>query len=172
MTGIDINTAGLKPLDASKLNAVHVSEAPQELFDRIMDMKETMLEHRCTQRPDVSQHPAYQPYATVTVNGKVVAEIDNNGFVKTSNAVGRELGYLPETSMSGPNLAQSRADYIAHRLGGQVEKAETALRQAEFAALPKVKPIIDQASLKNDPLYKELEALRAQRALYLAQEVG
>lgn len=121
--------------------------------------------------------PATQPYATVTVGGKVVATIDNQGVVSTeSEGLGKQLADLLLNDVNGSNgpvLARARADQIAKLLGGQVGKNETALTQSQFLALPSVvepKRIVDYDALRRDPQYLQLESLKEKRAEYLRQQ--
>ena len=110
--GIPINQPGVKPLDMSKLKMFNIAEASEEVYQRYIENSEKVLEARYSQAPDTSNSPAYKPYATVQVNGKTVAEIDNHGFVETSNALSSKLnGKLGEIDQqigtNGPVLAQA-----------------------------------------------------------------
>jgi hypothetical protein len=180
MTSIDgrLNLSGLRPLDMSKLKPIKISEAPEELYQRLISAQESFLESRYSQAPDTSGNPAYQPYAVVKVNGKVVAEIDNHGFTETSNALG---GIIREALADadrragvkqGPRLAQARAEKIAELLGGKVEKAATALTQSRFETIPQPRATVDRAAMEKDPLYERLQQTKAARTLFLAQQLA
>lgn len=121
--------------------------------------------------------PATQPYATVTVAGKVVATIDNQGVVSTENdGVGRWLSQVLVNDVNGSNgpvLSHARADQIAKLLGGRVVTSDTALTQSQFHALPSIlepKGIADYEALRRDPLYNQLDALKDKRTEYLKQQ--
>lgn len=125
-----------------------------------------------------SSIPQTEAYATVNVGGKVVATIDNQGVVGSSDAVAARLeGKLPDSlnGTNGPNLAHARAEIIAKLLGGRVEKASTALTQSQFNALPspaEPEGKIDYEAMKKDPWYMQLENLKQKRAEFLAQQTS
>lgn len=172
-TRLSINDANVKALDVTALNKFKLSEAPEDLYNRVLEAQKSFLEHRYTEHPDLSDNPAYQNYATIEVNGKVVAEIDNHGFTKTSNALGNKLGDLfsdGENGLSGPKLAQYRAEKIAELLGGDIVKSSTALTQTQFNAVPEPERIIDYEAMSHDPMYTQLEKLEEARTMFLAQQ--
>lgn len=75
-------------------------------------------------------------YATVSVNGTVVATLYNNGTARLTNEAAAQVGSLPsmgegETAV-GPELAQKRAQEIAKALGGTISTASTAQSQGEW----------------------------------------
>jgi len=76
-------------------------------------------------------------YATVKVNGQVVATLYNSGCAETSNATYGDVRNLPSMgegeTLTGPELAQKRAEEIARKMGGTVEKAATALKPGQWA---------------------------------------
>lgn len=102
----------------------------------------------------VPSGPADEVYAEVKVGGKVVATLYNSGAAVTSNALGSKLRQLPSmgegATLTGPALAQLRAEEIAKALGGMVAKAETALTQPEWRALPPVTWTIDYEAMARD----------------------
>ena len=56
-----------------------------------------------------------------------------------TNAAAAKVGDLPDSGPSGgPNLAQSRAEYIAKALGGTIEKASTAITQSQWTPRPTI----------------------------------
>ena len=73
-----IDLASVRPVTAT-LKAVPLAEAPEDLFQQIMEAKKEMLENDYRQPPAISKNPTYSKYASIVVNGKVVAEIDNHG---------------------------------------------------------------------------------------------
>lgn len=131
--------------------------------------------------PDPSRYPALQTYASVVVNGQIVATIDNQGVYKTSPDVASKLSHLLPNDFAGgngPDLAQARADIMARALGGKVVKADTALSQGQFLSLPEYRQewAVDHAAMLNDPAYQEiqqaqtrLDNLQRERAEYLAR---
>ena len=171
--GIPIDRPGVTRLDPSQLKTFKLHEAPEDLFQSMIRAQEKMLEWRHTTHPDTSQHPAYKEYATVEVGGKVVARIDNHGFVRTSNALGARLsGQLPGDmdGQTGPLLAQVRAEHIAALLGGKVRKSSDALTQGQFMALAGPRFVLDHEAMKEDPLYLALQNTKEARVLFLAQQ--
>jgi hypothetical protein len=69
----------------------------------------------------------------VKVDGKVVATLYNGGSATMTNDAGAKVGNLQDPpGLSGPNLAQWRADNYAKLLGGTVEKAPTAITQSQW----------------------------------------
>jgi hypothetical protein len=167
--------SSIRVLDGIKLTPVKISEADEQTYQRLIGVQQAMLEHRYGQAPDLSNNPAYKPYATVRVGGKIMAEIDNNGFVTSSNAIGariRDALAAAGEAGEGPNLAQARAELIAELLGGAVEKASTALTQAQFRTIPKPSVTIDYEAMRQDPLYEQLRRTRQARTLFLAQQMA
>lgn len=173
--GIALNDPNLRALDMSKLKAISAFEMPEEIYQRFVGAQESFLEGRHSQPADTSQNPTYKEYATVRVNGKVVAEIDNHGWVKTSNAVGGNIHQLfsEETNgLSGPGLAQERAEKIAALLGGAVERSSTAMSQAQFNSTPQPQSTVDYQALRDDPAYQQLQKTKQARTLFLAQQMA
>jgi len=63
----------------------------------------------------------------------VVATLYNGGSSVMTNAAAAKVGKLEDPpGLSGPDLAQWRADSYAERLGGTVEKAPTAITQSQW----------------------------------------
>lgn len=172
--GLSLEGSGVKALDMSKLKRHHVSELPEEQYERFMEAQESFLEHRYSQMPDTSSNPTYKEYASVQVNGEVVATIDNHGWVASSNAVGAMLrDGLPDSANwinSGPALAQARAVYIADLMGGEVGTAPTAMTQNAFNGTPQPKVIVDVQAMMQDPMYDSLQKLQQQRMAYLSSQ--
>jgi hypothetical protein len=171
-TGYPVSQAHVKPLDMSKLKPVQLTgEALQSHLARM----EKLLEARYQQLPDLSGHPAYQDYATVEVNGQVVATIDNHGFTTTSNSVGARIGRLlpgDVNGQTGPVLAQARADIIAKALGGKVVKSASALTQAQFNGLPQPTATVDVEAMRADPLFAALEKSKQAASAFAAQQIA
>jgi hypothetical protein len=167
-----ISLADARPVDMSGAKPVRAWEQSNEFFASFVRAQEAILESRHSARPDTSNDPAYAPYATVQVGGRVVAEVDNHGWVTTSNATAAGIGQLPDSAggaISGPALARVRAEYIADRLGGSVVTAPTAMTQAEFTRLPEPGVKLDTAAMLADPLYRNLQVLKEARTQFLQQ---
>lgn len=174
-TGISINDSNVRMIDPKSLKKVNLTEASNEIFQRLYDGQQKYLQSRYTSIADTSNHPAYQDYATVRVNGKVVARLDNNGFAETSNALGSKLmGELPGSvnGKSGPMLAQARAEKIAELVGGKVERSSTTLTQGQYDALAKPESTLDMAAMKADPMYEQLQKWKQARTEFLAQQIA
>lgn len=171
------------------LKTMNVSELPEEQYQAFMEGEQFRIEaneeflkrqYSNHEMPDLSNWAGTKPYATVTVGGKVVATIDNQGVMTTSDDLAQRLsGKLPDIGVAGPNQAQAVADAIAKLTGGQVQKASTAVSQIEFDAnpAPKAEIKIDYDAMKNDPLYIQLQRssenyarLQQQRDEYLSKQ--
>lgn len=169
--------ASARPVTAT-LKAVPLSEAPEEVFQQVMAAKKEMLENDYRQASVISKNSNYSKYASVVVNGKVVAEIDNHGFVETSNAMaGHFSDAIKEADISagvssGPLLAKARAESIARSINGSIVMAKTAISQKSFDATPQQNVTINYDAMKNDPRYAELEQLQKAHATYVAQTMA
>ena len=171
-----IDLASVRPVTAT-LKAVPLAEAPEDLFQQIMAAKKEMLENDYRQPPAISKNPTYSKYASIVVNGKVVAEIDNHGFVETSNAMAgacadaiKQADFSAGVS-SGPLLAKARAESIARSIKGSIVMSKTAMSQKAFDAVPQPKVTINYDAMKNDPRYAELEQLQKAHNTFLAQKM-
>jgi hypothetical protein len=88
---------------------------------------------RAAANPAVSDGAPQNTYAQVKVGGKVVATVFNGGSSTMTGAAAAKVGDLRDPEgLSGPNLAQWRADAYARALGGIVEKAGTAISQSQW----------------------------------------
>lgn len=184
-------------LDRSNLVAIKTEELPQDQYERFMEANRTRIEmnkrylqdqYTETTFPDYSNEPRMKNYASITIGGKVIATIDNQGVVRTENdAIGAIITKLLQAGLPGENMipggpesAQFRAEHIAELLGGRVVKAQTAMTQREYNAMPPFEgptKTVDYEGMKNDPLYAEIErwsenyaAMEQKRADYLAQQ--
>ena len=83
---------------------------------------------------DVPDNAPQNIYATVKVNGKIVATLYNAGSSLMTNDAAAKVGDLqdPPGLIGGPDLAQWRAERIAKAVGGTVEKATTAITQSAW----------------------------------------
>ncbi|MGH1376884.1 MAG: hypothetical protein ACRBCK_11115 [Alphaproteobacteria bacterium] len=175
-TGISLNNPNVKSINTNEIELFKLHEAPDEIYEQFINAQERFLEAQHTSLPDTTSDPRYQTYATVKVNGKVIANIDNNGFVESSNAIGSKIhkALLQNDfpGQKGPELAQSRADLIADLLNGKVEKSSTSLTQHQFNTMPNINAQVDYQSMQSDPLYEQLLKTKESRTLFLAQQMA
>ncbi len=163
---------------ASSLKAVPLAEVPDDLFNQIMKAQEDMLILEHSRMPETAGNPAYAGYANIVVNGKVVAEIDNHGGIKTSNALADAFSAAVDEAdalanvMSGPELARLRAEKIAATLGGKVVKLSTAITQSAYNAIPRTTAIVDTVALANDPRYEQLAQIKQAHTAFWAQQMA
>ncbi|MCD6034706.1 MAG: hypothetical protein K0R63_447 [Rickettsiales bacterium] len=157
-----------------KLEAIPISEAPEGLYEQLMGIQEDMLKMQYTEFPDLSNHPAYQEYAQVIKNGKVVAKIDNQGCVTTPHGLPPFTREFPGDidGETGPVLAKARAAMIAEASGGVVVKSSTSLTQSQYNDLEMPEPTIDYKAMKEDPRYAQLLKLKEARTLFLTQQIA
>lgn len=159
-----ISILDAQEIDLSKQKMMKVSEASQEFFDRFVEGSMKMLEGKYAEFPDTENHPAYQDFAKVTVNGKVVATLDNNGFISSSNAyAGRIQDAIKNLDGKGPQLAGARAEAVAKALGGQIEMADTALSQLEYSSLKMPEVTVNKEAMLADDMYVSLLKLQEER---------
>jgi len=126
-----IPVSAVKAVDISGLKAVSIKDNP-ELRDR---MAESWLRKKAADVvTDVPDNAPQNIYATVKVNGNVVATLYNGGSSVMTNDAAAKVGDLqdPPGLNGGPDLAQRRAERIAKAVGGTVEKAPTAITQSEW----------------------------------------
>lgn len=118
----------LKPLIATPVSAADTPELRDLMASNWLTMRNA---------PDpatvVPDNAPQNTYATVKVNGKVVATLYNGGSSMMTNDAAAAVSELQDPpGLSGPNLAQWRADKYAQLLGGTVEKASTAITQPQW----------------------------------------
>ncbi|MHC2623265.1 hypothetical protein ACVIW2_005297 [Bradyrhizobium huanghuaihaiense] len=127
--GFRIDGSQVKPLTGAKL----ISAADDPFLHDLMAMHWLMAHDTGAAQPGVSDDAPENIYAQVKVDGKVVATLYNGGSSTMTNAAASEIGKLEDPpGLSGPDLAQWRADQYAERLGGTVEKAPTAITQSQW----------------------------------------
>lgn len=176
--GISIYNQNVKTIDVSTPPSMKISEAPEDLYQGVVNSQEKMLEARYTQYDDTSQNQRYKPYATIEVNGKAVAQIDNHGFTQTSNALSGKIQDAIKQAdrnsdvLQGPDLAQARAEKIAELLGGMVVKSSTAMTQSQFNTAPAPRATIDYAAMQADPAYEQLMKTKEARTLFITQQIA
>jgi len=171
-----LSTEGMKLSDVKQLDQLpifNIAEAPNEAYETFIEGQTRFLESKYSSFPSTQNHPAYKDYAEIRVNGKIVAKLNNNGSLETSNALGPKLqGKIPngENGLKGPMLAQARAEKIAELLGGEVVKSPTALTQSSFKDLPEIHSKINYGALKEDSLYIALQKTLEARIKFLEQQ--
>ncbi|HEY4344021.1 MAG TPA: hypothetical protein VGN05_06740 [Parvibaculum sp.] len=153
--GIPVST--LKKLDTSGLKFISVKDNP-ELRDH---MATNWLQMQAAQSVAATEIPDNAPqniYATVKVDGKVVATLYNGGSSAMTNQAAGKVGNLqdPPGLNGGPDLAQFRAEAIAKAVGGTIEKAPTAITQSEWTPRPTVSTNYTRAQL--DAAYQAMTA--------------
>ena len=134
-----IPVSDIKKLGISGLKFTSIADHP-ELRDR---MATSWLNTQAAEARMATEVPDNAPqniYATVKVNGKVVATLYNGGSSVMTNAAAGAVGDLqdPPGLNGGPDLAQSRAERIAKALGGTIEKAPTAITQSKWTPRPNI----------------------------------
>ena len=128
-----IPVSAVKKLDTSGLKSISVEDNP-ELRDRMATNWLEMQAAQSTFATDVPDNAPQNIYATVKVNGKVVATLYNGGSSAMTNDAAAKAGDLqdPPGLIGGPDLAQWRAEHIAKAVGGTIEKAPTAIVQSAW----------------------------------------
>lgn len=165
--GHGIPVSELKQIDTSKLKAISIADLP-ELRDR---MATAWLDTQAAEARMATEVPDNAPqniYATVKVNGKVVATLYNGGSSVMTNAAAAAVGDLqdPPGLNGGPALAQARAERIAKALGGTIEKAPTAITQSKWTPRPDVSTNYSRTQLDDawQAMMAENQRAAAQRA--------
>lgn len=174
--------------DSARIN---IAELPEDRYRSYMEreqesieMSERALRSQYSSMEELPENdPRNKTYATIVIGGKVVATIDNQGCIGGDNAIMAHLdGLLPDevNGTNGPALAKARAEAAAAILGGRIIVSSTAISQQQFDALPSMdslRRLVDYDGMKNDPLYQEIENMRANyqrleqdRAAYLAKQ--
>lgn len=148
-------------LDVSRVMRLPMSQAvklPDSETAALRDVTE-----KAYQRPvGPADNAPENIYAQVKVNGEVVATLYNSGAAETSNSVGAKLqDIFANTTGSGPQAAQTRAEQIAAALGGTIEKASTAQTPEQWAARPPHAFYIDYAAMAADEKKNQSEAASA-----------
>jgi len=157
---------------------INISELPEEKYTDFIDaliniaiLRTKLLESEYTDSSSEAisyvATAATQLYGSVVVGGRAAATIDNQGVVMSDNELGQRL--LSEASSetyckNGPDLAQARLVRIAKILGGSIIKADTAISQKSFDALPSLnhqRPTPDYRAMEGDTSYNEIKKLYA-----------
>jgi hypothetical protein len=124
-----IDVSQVKPLTGAK----SISAADNPHLRDLMATNWLMTHDTSATQSAVSDDAPENTYAQVKVDGKVVATLYNGGSSTMTNEAAGKIGKLEDPpDLSGPDLAQWRADRYAERLGGTVEKASTAITQSQW----------------------------------------
>ncbi|MET4386800.1 hypothetical protein ABIB73_002549 [Bradyrhizobium sp. F1.4.3] len=128
-SGPGIDVSQLKPLQGAK----PISAADNPVLRDLMATNWLTTHGASATQSFVSDDAPENTYAQVKVNGKVVATLYNGGSSTMTNEAAAKIGNLQDSpGLSGPDLAQWRADTYAELLGGTVEKAPTAITQSQW----------------------------------------
>jgi len=141
-----IPVSALKKLDTSGLKIISVKDNPA-LRDQMAANWLNMRADAAAMATEIPDNAPQNIYATVKVNGKIVATLYNGGSSEMSNDAAAKVGDLDPGASSGPNLAQSRAEYIAKATGGTIEKASTAITQSQWTPRQSVSRDYSRAQL-------------------------
>jgi len=153
-----------------------MSELPEADYQRIVDGTQRMLEamHTWIQPGDPR---LLEPYAEIVVDGRVIATVDNNGYIGSDVNL-RHLG-IDMDAISGGNLpkgprrAQVLADQLARAAGGSVwVQSETALDQATYDRLEQPRAVVDRLAMQADPYNLTLLKIMQARAEYARQSTA
>jgi hypothetical protein len=163
-----IPVSALKAIDISGLKIISVRDNP-ELRDLMAANWLRMQAENAAAATDVPDNAPQNIYATVKVNGKVVATLYNGGSSAMTNAAAGAVGDLqdPPNLRGGPDLAQWRAENIAKAVGGTVEKAPTAIAQSAWK--PRETVSTEYTRVQLDAAF---EAMMAERETAIAQRPG
>jgi hypothetical protein len=152
-----IPVSAVKKLDTSGLKFISV-EDNSKLRDRMAAIWLEMQAAKSAFATDVPDNAPQNIYATVKVNGKVVATLYNGGSSAMTNDAAAKAGNLqdPPGLNGGPDLAQWRAEHIAKAVGGTIEKAPTAIVQSAWAPRQSTSTSYTRAQL--DEAYRAMMA--------------
>lgn len=144
-----LDLSSLKKIEAGQLKQAKL--APDELAKIQAQLAEAQAAAYRIPVPGTYEDSLF---ATVEVNGQVVAKLTNNGFAETSNALAGRLRSLPSmgegATASGPALARQRAEEIAKALGGKVMIADTAMTQTQWQNKPAIQWTTDWEAMQRD----------------------
>lgn len=163
-----IPVSAVKAIDMSGLKVTSVRDNP-ELRDLMAENWLRMQAAQAAAATDVPDNAPQNTYATVKVNGKVVATLYNGGSVAMTNQAAAMVGDLqdPPGLNGGPDLAQWRAERIAKAVGGTVEKASTAITQSAWRPRETTSPIYTRQQLD-----AAFEAMMAEQQKATAQRTA
>lgn len=128
-SGFRIDVSQVRHVQGAKL----ISAADNPVLHDLMATNWLATHEASANQPAVSDDASQNAYARVTVDGKVVATLYNGGSSTLTNEAAAKIGKLEDPpGLSGPDLAQWRADSYAKLLDGTVEKAPTAITQSQW----------------------------------------
>lgn len=137
---------GIKVSDLIQLDPGTLQPAPQSIIDQMNAAMKQMFTYPLGPPDNAPENT----YATVKVNGQVVATLYNSGCSEMTNAAGAAMDGLEDPpGLEGPMLAQWRAEQYAAKLGGTVEKASTAINQQTWNARPPREFFFDEAAMND-----------------------
>ncbi|AJA66365.1 hypothetical protein RN69_04510 [Bradyrhizobium japonicum] len=158
--GIDVSQ--LKPLQGAK----PISVADNPVLRDLMATNWLMTHGANATQPAVSDDTRENTYAQVKVDGKVVATLYNGGSSTMTNAAAAKIGKLEDPpGLSGPDLAQWRADNYAKLLGGTIETASTAITQSQWTPRQS-----NSTTYSRDQLDAAFQAMLAEGQRVMAQQ--
>jgi len=163
-----IPVSNVRKLDISGLKIVSVRDNP-ELRDLMASNWLRMQAAVAAAATGVPDNAPQNIYATVKVDGRVVATLYNAGSVAMTNQAAAMAGDLqdPPGLNGGPDLAQWRAEHIAKAVGGTVEKASTAITQSERKPRETV-----STDYSREQLDAAFEAMMAEQQMATMQRTG
>ncbi|MCP3403920.1 hypothetical protein [Bradyrhizobium sp. CCGB20] len=161
-SGFRIDVSQVKPLSGAK----PISVADNPVLRDLMATNWLMTHDTSATQAAVSDDAPENTYARVKVDGKVVATLYNGGSSTMTNAAAAKIGNLQDPpGLSGPDLAQWRADTYAELLGGTVEKAPTAITQSQWTPRQS-----SSATYSRDQLDAAFQAMLAEGQRVMAQQ--
>ncbi len=165
---IKIDQSGM--FDLSSAPSFHISEAPEEVYQNYITGMKSFLEGLHSSIENYHGNPVNDTYAEIMKDGKVIAKIDNNGAVESSNALGSVIRDIVQGAKApkGPALAQYNAEQIAEALGGDLVIKDTAMTELAYAQAPKPYMSINYEAMQADPLFESLMNLQKMRSAYTA----
>ncbi|SEI75952.1 hypothetical protein SAMN05421831_10998 [Allopseudospirillum japonicum] len=153
---------------AFNISQVGLSELPKKDFQQILQGTRSYLENSYSQIENYKNNPVNDTYAEVVVDSQVVATLDNNGYLTTSNAFYAkyqavlDAGINPPGVPKGPELAQARAEFIAQLTGGRIRQHENAMDQTAYEQADKPFVSLNIEGMLQDPL--SLDRMKIEQA--------
>ncbi|MFG1489390.1 hypothetical protein ABMA58_09085 [Oceanospirillum sp. HFRX-1_2] len=155
-----------------------LDELPDKTFRQIVESNLSFLQARYQQIENYQGNPVNNTYAEVVVRGQVVATIDNNGYLSTSNGFGAQhqvaaaAGLNPPGVAKGPELAQARAEMIAQLSGGYIRKHENAMDQKTYDNSVKPSLSVNTELMMQDPMFLRMMKFEKAREIFASRQVG
>ncbi|MBI5122046.1 MAG: hypothetical protein HZA67_13670 [Rhodospirillales bacterium] len=164
--GLRIDISQMKQIDTEKLKIHRLS--PQE--EKAFKLEEKKIIEQMFTRP--TGKTSYGEYASVVLNGKTVATLENSGAAVMSNAMGSQVGWKLPNDGSGPELAQKRAEMIAKATGGTVIKHEAAMTQGQWINREPIKFAVDLGAMEREGFLERWKELSGSNSAFGAQLIG